>query len=337
MKVIQPNRIYSLLAIVCTLSVFAYSQANEICAESGFKPTFDSPFAHVPYVFGKISFVDLKADESFPATTISLFGGQRTERQRINESGNYCFRLNNASSTLVIEVNGIEVTRRSIAIPQGQMREDFTLSLNSKTNTAGVVSAKFYRPVNPETLELYKKTAEAEKQKNTEEATNFLQEIVKKDPRDFIAWAKLGFLRQLEKNYDKAIEAYKAALSIEIEYTPAWINVARIRIDQKQYEAAIAVLNHVLEFEAKSAEIYELLGTAYLLNKQGSLGAEALNKAIELDPIGAAECHLQLAHLYRLAKQNRLASKEYRLFLAKVPDYKDRKKLKAFIQDNPEN
>jgi Tfp pilus assembly protein PilF len=112
--------------------------------------------------------------------------------------------------------------------------------------------------------------------------------------------------------------------------------MAMIRINQKQFEAAALILQHALTLEPKSARIYQLLGETYLQNKQGALGAEALNKAIELDPIGMAECHLQLAHLYQLAKANKMATKEYKIYLTKVPDYKDKKKLEEFIKKNPE-
>ena len=64
--------------------------------------------------------------------------------------------------------------------------------------------------------------------------------------------------------------------------------------------------------------------------------AKALNKALELDPITMAECHLALAHLYELAGAKQLATKEYKEFLKKVPGYSDRKKLEKFINDNPE-
>ena len=108
-----------------------------------------------------------------------------------------------------------------------------------------------------------------------------------------------------------------------------------VRMKQKQFEAAIEILKHAATLEAKSARIYQLMGESYLLSKQGSLGAEALNKAIELDPVGMAELHLQLAHLYQLAKANKLAAAEYKMFLEKVPEYKDRKKLVDFIKNNP--
>ena len=40
--------------------------------------------------------------------------------------------------------------------------------------------------------------------------------------------------------------------------------------------------------------------------------------------------------LYDLAGAKQHATREYKAFLAKVPDYTDRKKLEKYIRDNPE-
>lgn len=111
--------------------------------------------------------------------------------------------------------------------------------------------------------------------------------------------------------------------------------MGKLRTTQKRYETAIEIFKHASTLEPASARIYQLLGEAYLLAKQGTLGASALNKAIELDPAGMAECHLQLAHLYELAGAKQLAAKEYKTFLEKVPDYADKKRLEKFVKENP--
>jgi len=114
------------------------------------------------------------------------------------------------------------------------------------------------------------------------------------------------------------------------------VNVGQMRVAQKQYPAAVEIFKHAVELEPDSATIHRLLGEAYLQAKQGSLAVQALDKAIQLDPLGMAECHLLKAHLYELAGGKNLAAKEYRTFLEKVPQYPDRKKLEKFIKDNPE-
>ena len=103
---------------------------------------------------------------------------------------------------------------------------------------------------------------------------------------------------------------------------------------QKQYEAGIEIFKHAAALEPNDARTFRLLGEAYLQNKQGTLGAQALNHAIRLDPIGQAECHLQLAHLFQLAGAKELAAAEYKKFLEKVPNHPDKKKFEKYISDN---
>lgn len=327
---------FGLMVFVCRVS----GQVDDICAEAGFTPSLDSPYAQIPYVYGKITLRGFDAGAKLPNVTITLIdSNQTTKRWTIGKSGNYCFRMTSRGTTLLVEVNGVETARRAVAsFGTAQQREDFEIFANQaeKSLPPGVVSAKFSHPPHPKTTELYQKTAEAETKKETSKVIEHLKEIVSIDAADFIAWAKLGLL-YFEKDALKDAEtAFRKSLELKIEYTPAWVNMGMIRVKQKQFEAAIQIYQHALTLEPKSARIYQLLGEAYLQNKQGSLGAEALNQAIKLDPIGMAECHLQLAHLYQLAKANQMATKEYKMFLSKVPDYKDKKKLEEFIKKNPE-
>jgi Tfp pilus assembly protein PilF len=59
-----------------------------------------------------------------------------------------------------------------------------------------------------------------------------------------------------------------------------------------------------------------------------------LNEAVRLAPNEKAEVHLRLASLYIAAGAKDRAANEYRLFLAKRPDFKDRTKLEAYIKEN---
>ena len=312
-------------------------QVDDICAESGYTPSLDSPFAQIPYVYGKITLRGFDQTK-LPNVTITMVdSNQSTNRWTISKTGNYCFKLLSRGTTLIVEIDGIETTRRNVSsIGTAQQREDFEIFAdNSQKNPPGVVSAKFSHPPNPKTTELYQKVATAENQKDKNKLLELFKEIVAIDSADFIAWAKLGILFFEKEMFQEADSAFRKSLELKQEYTPAWVNVGRLRVSQKQFPAAIEIFKYASTLEPNSARIYQLLGEAYLQNKQGSLGAESLNKAIELDPIGMAELHLQLAHLYQLAKANNLATKEYQLFLSKVPDYKDKKKLEEFIKKNP--
>ena len=320
----------------------ASAQVDEICAGSGVIPSLDSPFARVPYVFGKIALKGFDPGAKFPKVTVVLVDGtQSVERWTIDKSGNYCFKRKSSSGggILTVEVDGVEAVRRTLpALGPAQQREDFEIyaTQSQKLPPAGIVSTKFSHPVNQKTVELYKKTVEAEGDNEPKKAIQYLKEIVLIDPADFIAWAKLGTLYFGQNSLSEAEAAFRKSLEQKVEYTPAWIHVGKIRAAQKQFEAAIEIFKHAVSLDPTSARAFQLLGEAYLQARQGKLGAQALNDAIKLDPIGMAECHLQLAHLYDLAGAKHLATREYKLFLTKVPNHPDKKKLEKYIKNNPE-
>lgn len=329
------------LVAAATVLVFAGSasaQLDEICREFGIAPSMDSPFAHVPYVYGRVVAKGFDVNAKIPKLTISLVSMQATERLTLGRSGNYCFKRRSNSGELVIEVNGIEAGRRTMtASGSEQQREDFEIYSNESQGSApGVVSAEFSHPRNEKTVDLYKWTLDLESKGETGKAIESLREIVVVDRADFVAWAKLGSLYLTEKNYAEADAALRRSLELKVEYTPAWIYVGKLRLEQQQAPAAIEIFKHVITLEPQSARAFQLLGQSYLHDRKGTLGAEALNEAIRLDPIGMAECHLLLAHLFDLAGAKDMAAREYKVFLTKVPNYPQKKKLEKFIKENPQ-
>lgn len=316
-------------------------QIDEICSELGIAPGLDSPFAHVPYVYGRVVLKGFDGSAKPPNVVVTFVDGQRsTERWTVGKSGSYCFkRKSTGSSEIIIQVDGAEAARRTLLSSSGpQQREDFEIYSTKQQRPVppGVVSAKFSHPRNEKTVELYQKTQEAEASKNPGKVIDYLNQIVSVDPADFIAWAKLGSLYFEQNKLAEAESAFRKSLELKVEYTPAWIFVGKIRTAQKQFAAAIEIFKHAAELDPASARTFQLLGEAYLQARQGTLGAEALNEAIRLDPVGMAECHLLLARLYDLAGAKQLATREYKLFLTKVPDHPDKKKLEKYIKDNPE-
>ena len=139
-----------------------------------------------------------------------------------------------------------------------------------------------------------------------------------------------------QKNVGEAQNAYNKALSAKPDHTPSMLNLGRIFLMNNQLDDAITVLLKATQTEPTAPRGFQLLGEAYLLSKKGTLGLEALTEALRLDPVGMAECHLLIARLYDRAGAKPYASREYRLFLEKVPQHPDRKKFEQYIKDNPE-
>lgn len=337
----------AMLRALLTISAIVYfngisaAQVDDICREFGAVPTLDGPKLSSPFIYGRVIIKDLDPAGKYPRVTVIL-----TERSQspswvtVSKTGNYCFRrLGAGDGSLLVEIDGIEVGRRQLAsFGTAQQREDFEVYRGGaqKTTPPAVISSKFSRPPNERTIDLYKKVVESEAAKDLGRSISLVREIVSIDPEDFIAWTKLGSLHFEQNVFADADAAFRKALELRIDYTPAWINVGKMRVFQKQYAAAIEIFKQAISTDPASARSYQLLGEAYLQNKQGSLAVEALNQAIKLDPQGMAECHLLLARLYDLAGAKKEASHEFKLFLIKVPDHADKKKFEKYIKDNPE-
>lgn len=330
------------LSFVLICTGLATAQADDICREFGETPTreVDRTNRAAPYVFGRIVLKGIAPNAQMPRVTV-IYSDSRQPATRLilTRSGGYCFRRQGQGGLLIIEVDGQETTRKTISdLGEPRQREDFEITHIPKDQLAppGVISTKFSRPPNEETADLYKKAAEAENSGQNEKALEFVKQIVATDPDDFIAWAKLGSLFLDKNKLDDAEDAFKHAINLRPDYTPAQLNLGIISAVRNKYPEAIDIFKKIIEAEPQNARAHRFLGEAYLQNRQGTLGLAALDRALELDPDGMAECHLLKARLYDLAGAKNLATREYKQFLEKVPDYEGKKKLKQYIKENPE-
>ena len=328
---------FLVVAVLLYCAATAAAQAGDICREFGEFPNRDlgDNGRLATFVFGRVVLLGIDPSAERPQITAQYTDtGQPGARQRVGKSGNYCFRRYGSGGTVIIEVNGLEAARR--AVPEGsgtQQREDFEIDVarRSTTSPPGVVSAN--QP-NPKTVELYKQAVAFEQDGRTDRSIEVVSEIVRIDPQDAVAWTKLGALHQSRNDLSEAEIAFKRALSVRKDYVPALMNLGILKAVNKEYPAAVELFLLASVADPANARAFRLLGEAYLHNRKGSLGLEALDKALALDPIGMADAHLLKARLFDLAGAKKQAADEYREFLKKVPKYKEKKSLQNYINEN---
>lgn len=339
---LRPSRAVAIVIVPLLFVCGAFSQADDICRESGNIPSREigRQGKVAQFVYGRVILKGSAPGTAQPRITATYSDIVQTAiRQLIGQSGNYCFRRFGASGIVVIEVDGVEVARKSFSdLGDVRQREDFEVIAphGQRTAAPGVVSTRFVRAPNDKTTDLYRQAAAAEADKNLNAAIERVKEIVAVDAEDFVAWAKLGSLYLSVNSLPDAEAALKRSIAVRHDYTPALLNLGTLFAVQIQIPEAIEMFKRAVVSDPTSARAYRLLGEAYLQNRQGSMGLAALDEALRLDPVGMAECHLLKARLYDLAGAKNLASAEYKAFLAKVPDYAEKKKLEKYIKDNPE-
>ena len=110
------------------------------------------------------------------------------------------------------------------------------------------------------------------------------QALTEQYPKAFIFWNIMGASASQIGMLDKAINAYKKALSLKPDYADAYNNMSVALKDQGNLDEAIEVCNKAILLNPDFTEAYNNLGNA--LKDQGKLdkAVEAFKKAILLKP-----------------------------------------------------
>ena len=267
--------------------------------------------------------------------------GRIFDRQPVANKGRYRFlNVANGEYSIVIEVENNEVARIKMVINERvntDIRRDIEMQWRGLpvggTKTGITSPAETYDRADAN-KSLFDKAQEAIRNNKNDEAISMLRQVVAADPKDFEAWTELGTAYFKEKKHGDAEKAYLSAIEQRPSYIVALLNLGKLRVSQKKYEAAIESLSQAVKAQPQSADANLWLGEAYLQIKKGSMAVGFLNEAIRLDPMGMAEVHLRLATLYNAAGLKDRAANEYELFLAKKPDYPDKKNLEKYVSEH---
>lgn len=333
MKTKNPKQKWLSLCGVLLFAGFFLSSAGNIYAQGG-----------AQVLFGDLNINDGNVTGVKPQTYYVILYttlGHVVGRQAVGNNGRYRFLdVPNGEYELVVEVDNQETARIRFWIQEftkTDVRRDIALewkenkSLPAKNATVSALE-EYQRP--PASQSLFTRALDDIKQNKADEGISLLQQIVKSDAKDFVAWTELGTVLFKKGKLDEAEKSYLSALEAKPAYIVALINLGKLRFGQKNYEGAIEIFTRATEAQPQSADANLYLGESYLQIKKGSKAVGYLNRAIELDPLGKAEVHLRLATLYNGAGMKDRAAAEYEKFLEKKPDYADKKKLQQYISDN---
>lgn len=116
-------------------------------------------------------------------------------------------------------------------------------------------------PVNEEAL--YKICFWTDFTGRNEESIRLHQRIIDECPYSELAWFNLGAAYQGLKLYEKAIDAYQYAITIDEKFDYAYRNIGDAYIRLRKYKEAIEMLEKVIELAKPEDVIYEAIGHCY--------------------------------------------------------------------------
>ena len=291
-------------------------------------------------VAGRIVIEGAKQLKRLPVITVSVtHAGAAADRALANDEGYFLVRnvpRNNVA--IVIEVDGTEVLREPIvAPPMGNPRLDYTVSwppANSQEKRPSVISADQLYQRTEKNEATYKSAISALKSNDAAEASKLFNQLLAADPNDYVAWTQMGTIYFKANSYDNAEACYFKAIELKKDYSVALLNLGKLYLVKKQYDDSVLVLSNAVKSAPSSPDAHHFLGEAYLQTKKGSSAVYHFNEAIRLAPDEMADLHLRIAALYDAAKMKDKAAAEYKLFLAKRPDYPEKAKLETYIKES---
>lgn len=292
-------------------------------------------------VTGRLTVQGYQPQEGVAASTFAVSieaGGFVIGRREVKPDGSFMIGdVPREGARLIVEVDRIEITSYAL-MPSvtSSVRQDVIITwqqVESARRSPGTTRAKSLYERTDANEKLYDKASAAARDKKGQ-AVSLFKELLANDPKDFVAWAELGNVYFLEKRNGDAASAYKKALELKPDYAVALVNYGKLEITENNTDSAIELLKKAVAAEPNSPEAQHFLGEAYLQARKGSLAVGHLNKAIELAPIAKADVHLRLAALYNAAGVKHLAVAEYKMFLEKIKDHPERKKIEKYIQEN---
>jgi tetratricopeptide (TPR) repeat protein len=117
-----------------------------------------------------------------------------------------------------------------------------------------------------------------------EESIHLHREAIDQVPYCELAWFNLGSAYQGIKLYEKAIDAYLYAITINEKFDFAYYSICDAYISMRKYKEAIETLQKLLEFTRPNEILYETIGNCYHKMKNFAQARFHFRKASHLNP-----------------------------------------------------
>ncbi|WP_409272296.1 tetratricopeptide repeat protein [Neobacillus sp. SCS-31] len=147
-----------------------------------------------------------------------------------------------------------------------------------------------------------------------------LQEVDAK-PNDPEKRVQLGFTYFLMENYDKALEEFKTAISLDKNYYPSYLNMAIVYDKQDQSQKSLEMANKATKLAPKDYKGHLLKGISYRKLKMFDKSTASLEEALALMPSNA-DIIYEIGQVAEAQGNKKEAEQIYKDALAFDPLYK---------------
>jgi len=118
-----------------------------------------------------------------------------------------------------------------------------------------------------------------------EQAIDYLNKYIDKNPYSEIAWHQVGRLNYGLKKYEEALRAFDYATLIDDEFLGAFMEKAKALERLKRYEEAIESYNRTIELDDPTSYALLRIGKCYEKLGNKALALKFFNKTVHEDPL----------------------------------------------------
>ena len=135
--------------------------------------------------------------------------------------------------------------------------------------------------------------------------------LAKKKGRDAYTYFKMGYVYNDMKKYEKAIQAYEMALSINPNYVDALYNLGNTYEELGESPKALESYKKIISISPRYAKAFLNMGVIYSQQGQYQQAEEAFRKAAELPP-PPANAYFNLGYIYEVRGEGAKAIEAYK-------------------------
>ena len=121
--------------------------------------------------------------------------------------------------------------------------------------------------------------------KKHDEAIEYLNEYIEKEPYSEIAWHQLGRQHYIVFDYGKALQAFEYAILIDDSFIGAHLEKAKTLEELGHYEEAIVFYQKTMDLDTATSFAYLRIGKCYEKLKRKNDAIEYYNKTVNEDPL----------------------------------------------------